>query len=285
MRGEEEPAGARFWDEQAVAQSVYWTEHPRVREHVNELITGVSWLWPLVALKAGWAYQPWPRAISIGCGTGGLERSVRLLNVATKIEGWDFSRQSVREARRLARAERLGGIRYRVKDCNRADFGRDRFDAAFFHGSMHHLDDPDELLGRLASALRPHGMVYVDDYVGPSRDEWSDDHLVEARRVFEGLPDRLKLRPVNPPFDYTDPTEMVRSSRIRPAMESQFTIQHYKPYWGNLLFPLFCALDGGQLLQPENESIVTDLIAQEEALVAEGKFTDPLFAVMLGQKR
>ncbi|MCA1732759.1 MAG: class I SAM-dependent methyltransferase [Acidobacteria bacterium] len=275
---------ATFWDEKNQAESIYWTQHPLVMQHVNELVTGVFWVFPTVALKAGWAFRPWKRGISIGCGSGALERNLRLLNVCRKVDGFDISKASIREAKRLAKEEEIDGIRYHVADCNVMDMGRGKYDSAFFHGSLHHIADPDGVLDRVGAALRSPGMIYLDDYVGPSRDEWRDEHLAHAREAWATVPDSLKLREVNAPLDYSDPTEMIRSSRIRPALEERFEILHYKPYWGNLLFPLLCTLDGAKLLAPGNEGLVGDLIAREDELVAQGVYTDPLFAVILARK-
>jgi SAM-dependent methyltransferase len=276
---------ARFWDQEVQRRSVYWTEHPLVRAYVNETITGVSWIWPTVALKAGWAYRPLRRGISIGCGSGNLERNLRILNICTEVTGVDISKESIRQARRAAREEGLKGIKYRVEDCNRLSLPRERYDGVFFHGSLHHISDPDELLTKVHHALKPHGLVYIDDYVGPSRDEWTDEHLRDARALWETIPPELRVVPVNPPLDHRDPSEMIRSSRILPAFRERFEVLHDRPYWGNLLFPLLCALDGEALLRPEHQPLIERLVAAERELVTQQRFGTPLFAVLLGRKK
>jgi hypothetical protein len=95
----------------------------------------------------------------------------------------------------------------------------------------------------------------------------------------------LHVVPVNPPLDHTDPSEMIRSSRTLPSFTEQFEVLHYRPYWGNLLFPLWCALDGEALLQPQHEALVRRFIDTERELVRSGVFTTPLFAVLLGRKK
>lgn len=278
---------AEFWDRQSAAsKAVYWTAHPLVRAYVNECITGVPWLWPLVVLKAGWTYNPLPRGLSIGCGTGELERAARKLRVCERIDAYDVSRNSIRIARRQARAEgERWRLRYRVADCDSISLPAEKYDIAFIHGSLHHISDPDRLLREISKSLKPHGLFYIDDYVGPSRDEWSDEHLVHARAEYETIDDKLKLWPINPPFDWTDPSEMIRSSRIRPAVMETFTMLHDRPYWGNLLFPVLSALDGIALGNPENQAVLRRLIDREKELVASGAFTAPLFAVMVARKR
>jgi len=276
-------AAGQFWDGQLQKRSVYWTEHPSIRAYANECITGVSWIWPTVALKAGWMFHPLPRALSIGCGSGNLERNLRILNAVAEITGLDVSRESIRAARKQVRAERLKGIKYRVADCNHLSLPRERYDGVFFHGSLHHIADPDGLLRQVHTTLKPHGLLYIDDYVGPSRDEWKDEHLQHARELWDKVPAELHAWPVNPPLDWNDPSEMIRSSRILPAFFEQFEVIHYRPYWGNLLFPLWCALDGEALLKPEHQALVESFIAAERRLVSEGVFKTPLFAVLLGR--
>ena len=278
-------SAGQFWDSQIQKRSVYWTEHPLIRAYANECITGVSWIWPTVALKAGWAFKPLARALSIGCGSGNLERNLRDLNAVTRITGLDVSKESIRIARSQARAERLKGIRYRVADCNRLTLPEDEYDGVFFHGSLHHIADPDALLRQVRNALKPHGLLFIDDYVGPSRDEWTDAHLRHAREWWEKVPPELRAVPVNPPLDWKDPSEMIRSGRILPAFYDNFDVVHDRPYWGNLLFPLWCALDGEALLKPERQALVESFIAAERQLVSEGAFQTPLFAVLLGRRK
>jgi SAM-dependent methyltransferase len=223
--------------------------------------------------------------LSIGCGTGNLERNLRILNICTTITGLDISKESIKRARGLAREEHLKGIKYRVADCNRLSLPRERYDGVFFHGSLHHISDPDALLTMVRDALLPHGLLYIDDYVGPSRDEWKDEHLQHARELYEGVPPELRTVPVNPPLDWNDPSEMIRSSRILPAFFERFEVLHYKPYWGNVLFPLWCALDGEALLREEHQSLVGSFVDAERKLVAANTFEKPLFAVLLGRKK
>jgi O-antigen biosynthesis protein len=276
---------AEFWNSQNLEQSVYWTEIPPVREQVNRLVTDVPWIFPLTGLKIGWAYRPLDRGLSIGCGTGALERNVRLLRVCDTIEGIDVSSHSIREARRLAKEERIDGIRYRVADCDTIRLPRARFDIVFFHGSLHHITDPFRILGEVERALKPHGVLYLDDYVGPSRDEWTEEHLTHAKEEWERVPEELRLQPVGAPLDWRDPSEMIASSSIRPAVLERFDILQEKPYWGNLLFPLVCALHGAELMKPEHAARVRSLIEREMELVRDGVYTEPLFTVLLARKR
>lgn len=278
---------AEFWDRQAQApQPVYWAEHPLVRRYVNECVTECWWAYPTHGFKAAWAYLPLARGLSIGCGTGNLEKDLRWMRICEEVDAYDVSPESIRIARERAAREGIDCVRYEVADCESFDYPPGHYDAVFFNGSMHHIGDPAGLLDKLLVALKPGGLMFLDDYVGPARDEWSDAHLVHAHEAYGALPARWRtVDRLAPPYDASDPSEMIASSAILPAIHARFDILWEKPYWGNLLYPVLSqvAPDAGEL--PDAEQILGDLIAREKALVADGAFTAPLFAWVVGRKK
>ena len=278
-------AAAEHWDRESQIRTVYWTEPVVVRDYVNELVTGVPWLSPTQALKAGWAYRPLGRGLSIGCGTGPLERDIWRQRICKRIEATDVSEASLATARRLAAREGMRGITYRRESFNQLKLRPDRYDIVFFHGSLHHVSDPDACLDEVEKGLKPDGFLYIDEYVGPSRDEWQDKHLRYVRQEYDRVDEDLRRFPVVPPIAPGDPSEMIRSSRILPAIEERFEIVHYRPYWGNLLYPLFCMLDSGRLIQPEHRDLLERWIEREKKLVHAGDISSPLYAVVLARKR
>jgi SAM-dependent methyltransferase len=282
-------AAAAHWDQQITVGGLYWMQHPRVAEYANTLVTGIPFLGPTQGLKVGWAYRALPRGLSIGCGPGALERDLYNLHICDRMDAFDISRESLRTARRLARESGTRNVRYRRADFNTVRLPASRYDIVFFHGSLHHVGDPDRLLTEVEKTLKPGGLLYLNEYVGPSRDEWADREfadreLVHARNEFAALPGELKLQEPNPPIEMRDPSEMARSSRIVDAVHERFEMLHDRPYWGNLLYPIFCWMNE-TILQPEHEPVVLTLIEREKELVASGAFTKPYYAVMLGRKR
>lgn len=280
---------AEFWDTQkADSRQVYWLFHPQVRAYVNRRMTGVDWGWPQVWLKAQTdiAYKALERGLSIGCGEGNFERTLRHLDVVRDLDAYDVSSVSIRRAKTLAKDDGIRGIRFRVGDVEKLSLPRERYDFAAFSHSLHHISDPDSLLAKIERALKPGAVLYVDDYVGPSRHEWLDEkradaELKPAREEFAKTADELKLWPLNPPLDFSDPSEMVRSDRIVAAIESRFEIVRYAPYWGNFLFPLLCAVDGTKL----HHDLIARWIRREEELIANGAYSKPLFAFYVCRKR
>lgn len=284
---------AAFWDRQSRApQPTYWFFYPQVRARVNTLMTGVEWGWPQLWLKSQFdlAYTTKLRGVSIGCGVGNLERSLRQLRVCEEIAGYDISAESIRQARELAAAEGATGLTYEVADCEQLDFPDGSIDAVFFNHSLHHIADPDALLRRVNRWLASDGFVYIDDYVGPSRNEWqveafADRELAEARRAMEMVPPEMRANVLYPPLDLSDPSEMITSDRIMPAIAQHLAIRHHRPYWGNLLFPLLNVVDGDAMSQAEHAPLLERLIALEDDAVARGAFERPLFAFIVARKK
>jgi ubiquinone/menaquinone biosynthesis C-methylase UbiE len=285
---------AEFWDQQQEdPRQVYWLFHPQVRDYANQRMTGVSWGWPQLWLKSQFdvAYKPLERGISIGCGVGHFERSLRNLEVVRRIDAYDVSPVSIKLAQKHAIQERVNGIHFRVGDAERMPFPDRRYDFAAFSHSLHHITDPDALLDKLSLALKPGAILYVDDYVGPSRHEWLDEQLAAselrlAREEFDRIPDEIKLWPLNPPLDIADPSEMIRSDRIVAAIESRFEVVRYAPYWGNYLLPLLSAVDG-RMLAPDqpHHGLIARWIQREKELVDAGAYRRPLFAFFVCRNR
>jgi SAM-dependent methyltransferase len=278
---------AEFWDRQAQATApTYWAEYPLVRRYVNECVTDCWWAYPTHGFKAAWAYKPLARGLSIGCGTGLLEKDLRWMRICEEVDAYDISPESIRLARERAVKEGVDRVHYEVADCERFDYPAAHYDAVFFNGSMHHISDPAALLDKLLIALKPGGFVFLDDYVGPSRDEWSDAHLVHAHEAYAALPPWWRtVERLAPPYDASDPSEMVASSAILPAVHERFKIEWEKPYWGNLLYPVLSQVSPRAASLPDADRILTTLIEREKKLVAEGAFLSPLFAWVVGRKK
>lgn len=249
-----------------------WMAHPLVRAAINRRVSGEERVWPITALRR-WLGERAPLAtsVSIGCGAGSLERSLIDEGVVAHAVGIDLAENAIEEAAKQAGYRPLD---YLVADA-RAFLRRNRgkFDAVFFHQSLHHFDRLDELMDDVAQALRTGGMLYLDEYVGPSRDEWSPLKLVRPNLAYRTLPASVRRpRIVRAPINREDPTEAIRSSGIMPAVERRFRIVERRDYGGNLLALLYPNLrrpDEGSA--PEVfDAAVAKLLAMEERLLRRG---------------
>ncbi len=113
-----EAAAARdFWDAGAPGEPEdrYWGSQPLVRRAINRRVTGDPNRWPMEWFAARYAPQALPLGLSVGCGTGLLERDILGKGLCERVEGVDFSPEAITEAERaaeeagLARPSRLPG--------------------------------------------------------------------------------------------------------------------------------------------------------------------------------
>lgn len=266
----------RFWDSTHRRGSPRtWLDDPYVLRHVRRRITGS----PEASAMDGFAslgLGPFERALSLGCGTGALERDLVRRCLVGGILGVDASPAALDLARRAAAAERLRGIDYRRADLNRletegGDFAGP-FDAVFFHQALHHVAALEHCLDVVLRLLRPGGILFVDEYVGPSRREWNDALIEPVRRAFAQAPVVVRrVRRVGLPVDRRDPSEAVRSSEIPAALHERFEAIVERPYGGNLLAPLLPNLELDRLTESEHEAWIDRWVAEEDNRLARGE--------------
>jgi len=267
---EDDERARGFWEEHHhVAEDPdFWMAHPLGRAAINRRVSGDPNVWPLDAFGA-YVRRRFPLGLSLGCGLGNLERAVRRMDLCAAIEGVDASEASLAEAREKASEEGLGGITYRRANLNSMALPRRRYDAVFFHQSLHHVRSVEKLLGRVARALRPDGVLFLDEWTGPSRTEWTPDALARPRSLYVALPaDWRKTPALQPPVQIYDPSECVRSSAILPAVRRLFDVAEERPYGGHLVSVLLPQLERDRIPPADLERLIRDWLAEEDADLA-----------------
>ncbi|MEE8522421.1 MAG: class I SAM-dependent methyltransferase [Thermoanaerobaculia bacterium] len=255
----------------------FWMDHPRVRAYINESISGSAGRWPTDWFRDTFAERlPLDEALVLGCGTGGLERDLVGKGVACRALGIDVVEEPLAFARDAARSAGLSGrIRYRRADARAfLEDLEEPAEAIFFQASLHHFDDVPDFLELVRSRLRPQGLLYLDEYVGPSMSSWRWWRLAPLNAAYYLLPRKLRRgRLVRAPVNPDDPTESVDSGRILGAVTRNFRVLERRDYGGNLLAYLFPNLakpgDGRRDPTPaEFDRAVDRLIALEKKLLA-----------------
>lgn len=132
---------AEWWsDPQREAPETQWVRVPRVLENMNLRATGdpaIDWINHSAGLLASFAKPV--RAMSVGCGFGIIERTLRRRDFCQLIHGVDVAENAIERARKTAQAEGLDGITYEVADLNTAKFPAEAYDAVYAHAALHHV--------------------------------------------------------------------------------------------------------------------------------------------------
>ncbi len=268
---------ASYWDEHAghhINSFVQWEAAKPVQMHQWKHVTGdpnnnpVHWFWQ--------KYGSFARSASIACGNGILERYVaeNLLPPGGRITGFDISPESINIARSLATEE---CVDFAVKDLNHETWEEATYDAVFAHGALHHVEALDFCLGQIARSLKPDGLLYVNDYLGPARFQFSDIQLRLACEILFHVPE--KFRSGNRPercdpnaLSLMDPSEAVNSHQIYETLRFHFEIVECKEMGGTLLAPIF----GGNCLAPtiiesgEGLEVISMLADTERTMINDG---------------
>ncbi len=260
----------QFWDAEAV-ESHYgdWMACAAIRRYLNTRIGGSEHDWPFNWFVRFLGGRRLPRALSIACGTGALERDLIRRGICARVDAFDGSLASLAIAREEAKKEGYGdAIRYFAADFNHPALPRDTYDAVFFHHSLHHVEKLERLLKAVLRALKPDGLLYLDEYVGPSRTWWSDERFRREREIFETLVPRdarfVERLPL--PIIEQDPSEAIRSGEILEQVEIGFDVIEKRGYGGNLLSVIYPAINWDRA----PADLLDRLIEAERAHLSEG---------------
>ena len=271
-----------FWDSE-VAEPTHtsWLEHPRVRDYVNRLVGDGEPMWPLDWFERWLAGRRLDRVLSIGCGTGALERDLILRNLAGRVDAFDGSLASLviarEEAARLGMSDRIG---YFATDFNLPRLPRNSYDAVFFHQSLHHVAKLERLLREVLHALKPGGVLYLDEYIGPSSTKWTPELAGRHREAWALVPPDVRLMDDLPyPISPLDPSEAIRSGEILTQLKVGFDIEEIRPYGGNVL----AAVYGRVLWERAGETLIDELIARDAGAMVAGE--TPYYAVIVARPK
>ncbi len=93
------------------------------------------------------------------------------------------------------------------------------------------------------ASLKPDGVVYMEEFIGPSRNQWTEETVAPYQPLYEHFPETMRFFDYMPfPVEWGDLSEAVRSADIVPQLRVGFEIDHIRGYRGSVLSVLFPAL-------------------------------------------
>jgi SAM-dependent methyltransferase len=242
MQSTTKSAIARYWDEQlgSIAPTrTRWWEDATTARHINRILLDEPLDGPHAAFHeriARFFETPARRAISVGCGIGSKEWDLIQRGVVEHFDLFEISEASIAHGRKCA--EQLGiadRVAYHSDDVFSATLSDD-YDLVYWNNSLHHMLDVDRAIAWSKDRLREGGLLAIDDFVGPTRFQWTDENLRWANLLRASLserhlrhpttPDALVARELHrPSADYVaslDPSEAADSERILDAIVRTF---------------------------------------------------------------
>jgi len=160
------------------------------------------------------------------------------------------------------------------------------------------FENLEHLFAQVQRAIKPGGYFFLDEFVGPSRFQWTDMQIQIMNEQLQQLPkhlcrlisDRAKfkervIRKSLPYMAAADPSEAVRSSEIVPLLAEYFRILEIKCYGGAILHELLYDI-AGNFCEDNTGSLdcLRRLFETEDQLTASQTIPDD-FAVIIATSR
>ena len=289
-----------YWAIDRSKHRVSWLQHPTIIDYVKRRVSGDPNVSTLMWFKQTYFPRPVELALSLGCGFGRFERDAVSVGIAKKFHANDISEGAVAKARKDAADAGLANqIEYSVLNLNDATLSRATYDAVFVLSAAHHVFELEKLFRQCRKALKPGGMLFLDEYVGPSRFQSPPmvTELINRLRII--LPEKYRKSllandgslihqfapsPVEH-FEKHDPSEAVRSGEIISTLKLYFDIVEYRPYGGAILHMLFSGIMGNFDERDENDVALLKTLATFEEFVESTGAIGSDFAVIVAKPR
>ena len=237
-------------------------------------------------------------ALSLGCGDGTKEMEWATTGAFRAIEAWDLSAQRIASAREEAASRGLDRlISFEVGDVHALPMAPGAFDLVLADHALHHFTPLEPLLRRIHAALAQDGVFVVNEFVGPSRFQWTDRQMAAANELLARFPDRYRtlagsrhtrlpvIRPSRLGMMLRDPSEAVESARIMELLPRVFDVKEVRGYGGAVLHLLFAGI-AHHFMDPDAEAqrLLTLAFETEDALIARGEVGHDFVLAVCGRR-
>jgi SAM-dependent methyltransferase len=101
---------------------------------------------------------------------------------------------ALNKAKQTAADEGLHSISYERADLNNYSWEREKFDLVLANGALHHLNQLEAVFEGIRSTLKPQGVLYACEYVGPSYQDHSPRQLQLINAAAFLVPPELRAR-------------------------------------------------------------------------------------------
>ena len=174
-------------------------------------------------------------------------------------------------------------LRFSVANVFDLEIADGTYDVVFVEDALHHFTPLAKILKKINSMLRPDGYLIVNEFVGPSRFQWTDRQLNAVNGILSILPARYRrraghgshknrvYRPGRLTMYLSDPSEAAESSEIPGMLQREFDVLEARYYGGTILHPLFKEIAHNFLEGDRETEVVLGLCFHVEDLLLHHK--------------
>ena len=252
----------------------YWNSLSKVSEYKNKLSTdNEDTTWTRDISKRFSKYIPFENVLIVGCGNGWLERELYDLGVGKNFDSFDISKEYIQEAEKN-KGDRP--IQYFIDDINDLqNIPSKKYDAVFNYAILHHATEIDAALKKISECLKPEGLMFNEEYVGPAKNQYTDEHLELMIQINSDLPEQFRSKNhLRPPLDNfrIEPTEAIHSDLVRPIFEKYFDIVYERNLNGGIAYQiLWNNIEEFDKDEDESKKWLEYLLESDRKFSSEGK--------------
>jgi ubiquinone/menaquinone biosynthesis C-methylase UbiE len=234
----------QHWDTQSEKKTLRtrWWQSTAIISHINKNVCGrdvpglSNGLLELVRRTYGHRF-PLNRGISVGSGTGAKEMRLIEQGIVEKMDLYEVSQEMINRGISLAKEQGLSDtVSFIRGDGLQLAARPEAYDLVYWNSSLHHILDVEQAVAWSYSVLKKGGLFLMDEYVGPSRFQWTDEVLKMATKARRSLPERMLANPASgnrkiprkvkrpkiKDMIREDPSEAADSSNIIPSVRKHF---------------------------------------------------------------
>ena len=205
-----------------------WQDNPQFSSYIKEQISPDYEAGVHGAIRAATGNKSLQHGISVGSGTGDNERGLIAAGLVESFDLFEVSKDRIAQSKALAEKAGVSDrLTHHLDDALQRDFAG-TYDLVYWEHSLHHMFDVDHALAWSVRALKPSGLLVVNDYVGPTRLQWRRQEVSLVRQFLRQNESILDVNPRRVRHGSAfrrlkqflrDPSEAPQSDRIEAAYE------------------------------------------------------------------
>jgi ubiquinone/menaquinone biosynthesis C-methylase UbiE len=233
-----------------------WWDIPAIQERWNLLVSGNEEVDYCQYISENYLKNKSSlKALSLGCGNGERELNWAESNKFESIDAYDLSKNRISYAIQQVNQQNQGHvINYQVGNIYEIQMKDNFYDIVFAEQSLHHFSPLEELLLKIEKTLKPDGYFILNEFVGPTRFQWTDRQIEVINSLLGIFPEQYKklwnshrikpkvIRHSKLSMLLRDPSEAIESSKILPFLHQIFDVVEVKGYGGAILHLLFSGI-------------------------------------------
>ena len=285
---------AEHWSAKPVQpERTRWWESPLIVRHINrtycsKTVEGTDGgdIELIRMLRAGRSFR---RAVSVGGGNGFHEIRLLQSGLVDALDMFEISPTRAQQARERAIAAGVGKrLLVRVGDAFTQP-PEPTYDLVYWKDALHHMFDVAAAVRWSRDVLTTKGLFFMNEFIGPTRMQYSDRQLDLAARARAALPTAcldnprrpgvlLPVRPARPDLALMveiDPSECADSSTIQSAVRQIFPGATLIPT-GGIVYMLALNDVLANLHETEDEPLLRAMMLADDLCIEAG---ETLYAV------